>query len=119
MVKLSLNVNVKKVDLIDDDIIVNYEFNNNGTKIVITETYDSINEKLKTEYMNNKKGFYYNLNDKILSFLALSEGKYEEVNKLTPIPATSTSVLLRLENLLNSSIRLDLSAKRYYFVALN
>ena len=77
MVKLSLNVNVKTVDLIDDDIIVNYELNNNGTKIVITETYDSINGKLKNEYINNKKGFYYNLNEKILSFLALSDGKYE------------------------------------------
>lgn len=83
MVKLSLNIVIKNVDFIDDDIIVNYEFNNNGTKIVITETYDSINEKLEKEYAKDKKGFYYNLNEKILTWLALSNNKYEIYKKVS------------------------------------
>ena len=42
------------------------------------------------------------VNDAILGLL--SEGKYEEVNKLTSILHTSTNVLVRLENLLNSFV---------------
>ena len=42
------------------------------------------------------------VNDAILALL--SEGKYEDVNKLTPIPAVSSNVVVRLENLLNDFV---------------
>ena len=42
------------------------------------------------------------VNDAILGLL--SEGKYEEVNKLTSIPAISTNVMVRIENLLNGFV---------------
>lgn len=42
------------------------------------------------------------VNDAILSLL--SDGKYEEVNKLTSIPAVSVNVMVRMENLLNGFV---------------
>jgi len=42
------------------------------------------------------------VNDAIL--VLLSEGKYEEVNKLTSIPAVSANVMIRIENLLNGFV---------------
>lgn len=80
---MNINMIVKNVNAVDDDIIVNYEFNNNGTNIVITETYDSINEKLEKEYLKDKKGFYYQLNEKILAWLALSNNNYELYKKVS------------------------------------
>lgn len=42
------------------------------------------------------------VNDAILGLL--SDGKYEEVNKLTSIPAVSANVMVRIENLLNGFV---------------
>lgn len=95
MVKLNLDIVIKNVDCVNDDIIVNYEFNNNGTKISITETYDSINEKLEKEYAKDKKGFYYSLNEKILSWLATSGNNYElyrKVSRMTDKLCTGVTV---------------------------
>lgn len=95
MVKLNLNTVIKNVDCVNDDIIVNYEFNNSGTKISITETYDSINEKLEKEYAKGKKGFYHCLNEKILSWLATSNNNYElyrKVSRMTDKICTGVTV---------------------------
>ena len=74
---------IKNVKCVDDDIIVNYEFNNNGTTINITETYDSIYDKFKKEYLKDKKGFYCTLNEQLLVWLGTVNDNYEIYKKVS------------------------------------